>query len=516
MLFLVIFLSLAPPLARGAHLEITSLNNSAIVALKVGNTFITKGNDWLVHSIELDTFDEILKDYDIMINQITTNYKTKHFKEILRMKFIQTMSCLRKLLPIRKTKRAINLLGTVIKTITGNLDNNDLVELNQQINELQYTNKDLVINSNQQIEINNQFQERITNITKLIYNERYNIKKLADQLKQESNQVTWEHLQHFQRLIFNLDVIQHQLDDISDSVILAKAGILSKSILQTSEIDHIVNKLDKFGIKINSEEQIYEFLEPAAFYNGSKIVFLVKIPKFLQGIFQQIIVESIPWKGEIIPIDFQYAILGANETFVTNETCTKIENNTICRLHNLKNISNDNCMHQLLRGNPSNCPFERSSGIQDIKELGDGKILVRSDSTVEVRNSCGYGPKNLTGSFLITIQNCSVQINNSTFESTQLDYNQLLDLLPLQSTIINKSKTIVSRTQVLQELHIINRKRINALEKNHQHTSYGGIFTAIAFLIIAIYLLREIRIIWTKIVIKPMASNTKLNRDGSI
>lgn len=210
--------------AYGAHLEITDLNNNpGIVALKVGNTYIRKGYDWLVHTFKLDTFQEILYQYDIMISQINSNLNTKDFKDILKMKFIQTSLTLQKLYPRRKTKRAINILGTLIKTITGNLDNDDLVNLNQKISYLQYSNKELIMNNNEQIKINNQYQDRINNLTKVIYNEKEEIGKLTNQFRANKNmKVSWEQLQHFQRIVFNLDVIQRQLDDISDSIVMPK------------------------------------------------------------------------------------------------------------------------------------------------------------------------------------------------------------------------------------------------------------------------------------------------------
>ncbi|XP_055546186.1 uncharacterized protein LOC129730680 [Wyeomyia smithii] len=507
--------------AYGAHLEITDLNdNPSIVALKVGNTFIREGYDWLVHTFKLDTFQKILNQYDIMISQINSNVNMKDFKDILKMKFIQTSLTLQKLSPRRKTKRAINILGTLIKTITGNLDNDDLVTLNQKISYLHYSNKDLIMNNNEQIKINNQFQDRINNLTKVIYNEKEEIGKLTHQFRTNKNmKVSWEQLQHFQRLIFNLDVIQRQLDDISDSIVMAKVGVLSKSILQATEINYIIDKLENSGISVNSDEQVYEFLEPAAFYNGSCIVFLIKIPKFLQGIYQQIIVENIPINEEIIPIDFTHAVLGTNVTFVMNDTCVNIEQNIICKLQTMKNVSNDMCIHRLLRGNPSSCPFKKYNGIHEVKSMGNGKILIRNAlKAVQLKNSCSYGPKNLTGSFLITFRDCSVEIENQSFENTQLDYSNILEMLPLQSTLINKSKTIVTDTQILQQLHTNNRKRIEVLETNNHHVSYGGTFTVIILLIITGYLFKEIRTIWTKIVIKPSKpteTNIELNRDDS-
>lgn len=492
-----------------AHLEIMDLNdNPGIVALKLGTAFIKKGYDWLVHIFELKSFRDILHEYEIIINQINSNNNTKDFKDILKMKFTQTSLSLQRISPRRKTKRAIDILGTFIKTITGNLDNNDLVNLNQKISFLEYSNQELVVNNNEQIKINNVFQQRINNLTKFVKNEKEAIDKLTNQIRTDRRmRVSCEQAQHFQRLIFNLDVIQRQLDDISDSIVMAKVGVLSKSILTTMEIDHVTEKLEKAGISIRSDEQVYEFLEPAAFYNGSCIMFLIKIPKFLQGNYQQIIVESVPSSEGLIPIDFTHAVLGTNVTYVMNDTCINIEQNIICESHTMKNVSSDICLHNLLRGNPSSCPFQRYNAIQEITPMGSGKILIRNAlRTVQLENSCGYGPKNLTGSFLITFRNCSIKIENEYFENTQYDYNNVLEILPLQSTLINKSKTVLTETETLQELNVHNRKRIERLEMSNHHISFGG--TIIIIIIVIGYLLKQIRDIWMKTIMKTSDSRT--------
>nr|XP_029715628.1 uncharacterized protein LOC115259234 [Aedes albopictus] len=455
-----------------------------------------------------------------MINQIDSNLHTRDFKDILKIKFSQTNATLQKLSIRRKSKRAINILGTLIKTITGNLDNNDLVNLNQNINLLQYSNKNLIESNNLQIKINNQFQERINNLTKTVLNEKEELGKLTSQIRSNKNmKVAWEHIQHFQRLIFNLDVVQRHLEDISDSIVMAKVGVLSKGILQTTEIEYIAKSLERAGISINNDEQVYEFLEPAAYYNGSSIVFLIKIPKFLPGSYQQIIVENIPVNGEVIAIDFTKAVLGTNVTFITNDTCVNIEQHIICKLQTMKNVSDDTCIHRLLKGNPSNCPFKKDNRVNEIKPIGSGKILIRNAySTVQLKNSCGFGNKNLTGSFLISFRNCSIQVDNESFQNFEFDNNNHLEILPLQSTFINKSKTIKTETQTLQELHINNRHRIDVLESTNRHASNGGTLIIIIFLIICVYLFKEIRTIWSKIIIKPSASmdtDIGLNRDGS-
>lgn len=160
--------------------------------------------------------------------------------EILKLKYEQTLSTLKKLLPkhkhYSKQKRAINILGTIIKEITGNLDNNDLNSLNSYIQKLQLSNDKIITENNKQVRINYDIQESINNLTKIVRKELAEVAKLTNEIGTNLNlKVTWEQILHFQRIIFNLDIIQKQLDTIFESIQFAKIGIIAKDIIHPEE-----------------------------------------------------------------------------------------------------------------------------------------------------------------------------------------------------------------------------------------------------------------------------------------
>lgn len=64
-------------------------------------------------------------------------------------------------LKIRPKRGLFNLIGTEIKTITGNLDNNDLIEISKNLEDLNLNSKTLINENNEQRLINQQFQNRL-------------------------------------------------------------------------------------------------------------------------------------------------------------------------------------------------------------------------------------------------------------------------------------------------------------------------------------------------------------------
>lgn len=273
----------------------------------------------LLQTFELETFDNVLGQYNSLIIQLGSNKNSKEMFEILKLKYEQTLTTLKRLLPKQKSeskqKRAINVLGSIIKAITGNLDNNDLINLNDYIRKLELSNENIIIENNKQVKINYQIQERLNNLTKMVQKESKDLARLTNQLGTNFNiQVTWEQVLQIQRIIFNLDIIQKHLDTIFESIQLAKMGIIAMDIIHPEEFQIIKRKLETQGIVLVSDDQVYEYLEAAAYYNGSSIVFVIKIPRFLDELYEQVIIENLPLNGEIVLLNASYAVLGRKST----------------------------------------------------------------------------------------------------------------------------------------------------------------------------------------------------------
>lgn len=308
-------------------------------------------------------------------------------------------------------------------------------------------------------------------------------------------------------------------------------------IIHPEEFNIIRGKLESQGVTLLSDDQVYEYLETAAYYNGSSIVFVIKIPRFLDGFYEQITIENLPINGEIILLNASYAVLGKESTFVMNETCQQVEGNSICDVHKIANVTSNKCIHALLRGNPSYCPFQKYNRANEITTVEKNNILIKNAiNPIVLENNCGYGPKNLTGTILIIYNNCSIKINNMTFEKHQFYIEHTIEILPLQAVKINKLEIVPTDTQHLEELHIENRKRIDVIHSTNQLQN-AAVLANLAWIVLLIavssYLTVQIKRIWRKVVIKPSdmrtnagistlefsdntgQSNIQLNRDGS-
>lgn len=523
-----LILILSDPI-HSSHMEILELNkNPGIVAFKTNPVFLKEGFHTLIHRFNLYSFKIILKQYESIITKLEENPNIKEIVNILKQKQSQAYFILENLTTKRiRTKRSLNFLGSTIKMITGNLDNEDLLKIENQLEILKNSNNALVTENNEQVRINELFESRINNLTKLAYRQSKEIDSIIKQaMLSLDRSVDWKHLLHVHSIIFNIDTVQHQLATIFESIQMSKLGIISKAFLQPSELEFATRLLESQGLVIESYDQTYEFLEPIAFHNDSDIVVLIKIPKLRKGEFVQLQIETIPVRGKIIPINATKAIVGNNESYLVTFPCTNIERNNICDIGNLFNVSNDECLHQILRGNPSNCTFIKSPMKSEVKAIENLGVLIKNSvEPTLLQNDCGFGPRNLTGTFLISFKGCSIILNGKQFSSKTFKGESKPTILPLHSVNVEEAELETKPIDELEQMHIHNRHKLEYLENVNQRTKVlsFGVILLITCIIAAIFtfLLREVRKLRLKLTIQVPATNvdgtshTELNRDGS-
>lgn len=483
-----------------SHLEIRDLNNNpGILAIKVGKVSMKEGTHTLIHEINLYPFRTILNQYEEIIYKLQKNTNITSIVTIIKRKHEQADFILHNLIPKRKTKKSLDFLGTAIKVITGNLDNNDLITLNNQLQNLKNSDNLLINENNEQIKINEQFQKRINDLTEQAHKQSIQTENFIKQTRAMIDRsLNWEHMFQLQSIIFNLDFIIHQLDTIFESIQLSKIGIISKALLVPSELDFATNLLESQGIKIESYDQTYQYLEPIAFHNGSSIILLVRIPKLREGEFTQLRIETIPVHNKTISLNTTKAIVSQNESYLANSACKRIERNWICDVTKLFNITSNQCLHQLLRGSPSHCDFIDHPTKVEIKIIdGIGILIENAIEPVLLENTCGYGAGNLSGTFLISFKNCSITLNGTFYDDQTYKFQDKITILPLDHVTVSKANIRIEPMEQLKMLQIKNRHKLENLENANQLTNSTNLGSTIFIILlvsgISFVIIREIR-----------------------
>ncbi|XP_049547489.1 uncharacterized protein LOC125958282 [Anopheles darlingi] len=303
---------------------------------------------------------------------------------------------------------------------------------------------------------------------------------------------------------------------IFESVQLAKLGMLSKALLFPSEMDFIINILVKEGIQISSYDQAYQYLEPRAIHKGQEIQLLVKIPKLRNGNYSLLRIEPIPKNQAVIQTLSKYVVINKQESYLVGKF-NRIEKEYILKLTDLQNITGNQCEHQLLRANPSRCVTTHHDNNMEVANIENYGILIKNAETAILENTCEFGNRNLSGTFLVGFRNCTVSVNGIKYENKQMQSEEQPNIIPLNSIQIETKKIHLDAFQNTTYLHISNRDKIRELTKTnrtiiaHQATSFTII--SMAIIITAWCLIVKINNLRRKVTItvKP-----ELDRDAPI
>lgn len=119
-------------------MEIQNLSdNMGILPMKLGTARTIKAYNNLIHVVRLDAYETNINK---IANSLTAFDKIGDLKDsltILNVKVTELKAKLQTLMPRLRNKRGlVNGLGSVIKSITGNMDADDAIHLNKEIEQL--------------------------------------------------------------------------------------------------------------------------------------------------------------------------------------------------------------------------------------------------------------------------------------------------------------------------------------------------------------------------------------------
>lgn len=488
---LAIFVGLAS--FAETEISLTDLTrHPGLMAFKERESKIIQSYHLHLHIVQLERFQSCLDAMRYTSRSLDQNNSTKEFQEILNLRMQRILESFYRLKPFKRHRRGLfNPLGTVIKSITGNLDNNDIEDIQKILSETQEKTNNLISNNERQISINTELQNKINSVIEHVNVQQIQVLKEIMNLRNQINQqASLIFRQVFHKLLFNLDVLEKQLNDIFESVQMSRVGILPKAILSENETNFILEILENQDVDIITIDQIYEYLEVHTLHNKSSIIFVTKIPIFLPGKFRYVLIENIPKNGKIVVLNFKIAISGKNAIFGSKIDCQITEQYRICRRKDLTDLSDDRCIANALQGSEAACNFKESRNITEITQVDTHTIIIKNavhPITVN-SNTCDLGIRQITGTIMITFEKCSITVNNSHYNSEPTIDHHELSLIPMIGIKVQESTfTKEYDLQQLNTLHIINRNNVVQLQ-NHQrtfqHVSIGSFILLLSTLII--------------------------------
>ena len=448
-----------------------------------------------------------------------------------------------------KRKRGLfNPLGSFIKALTGNLDQNDAEQIDARIEKLQNTQNKLKIDTINQITLLdstiNKFKTMISNIT---HNELV-LKSRMLQLESIINNVELHQTDFHQyylsyTIITQITLMYQSIHDIFDkieiAITFAKINVLHNSIIEPNvllaEIKNLNSHLNTDKLPLEPKSQnilIFEkLITIKSFLKGNNIVFMLELPLVESETYQYFNLFPLPIPDNqsfltIIPFK-PYLALGNTKYAYTNQKCLEIQSQSyLCRETRTALIEdNPSCAVQLIKHhqNVTTChPFKTQLHEIQSTKIIDGKWLITIPNQTISIVKCQKSEENIPvfGSYLLeTSTDCRVQIKSKTFESYKP--NHLLfskvNLPTLNLSLINQSppKSLelpamdlnFVNLEATQDIQAKLKKQREELEEMSSpiytnRTSFWTISLYFLFFLITIYF------VYRKFIVKKSKNNT--------
>lgn len=398
--------------------------------------------------------------YSLYVLQI--NYLSNKLDKVLHN--------LRSLEPSRAKRGLINGLGSVIKSISGNLDYLDAVRYNNAIKDLE-TNQDKVISElNNHISISKDWMsEHNSVISQIVLNQNKintTLELLLDKNYNRDNSLI-KYAQFAQMLTIiteNTDDLLREITRIENSLAFVRASSTHHSTLDINILRKMIEKLRLIYGKeqvLNLElRNYYNIIKPGSYYVGKQIVIVFKVPIVSVDNYILYKLSIAPNKHHQVLIPPYPLIATDGIAFVYIEAeCPKIEKQFLCvenANHQIRTQSD--CIQELIMKQSigESCNLTNVDLIKEaMEQLDDRSYVVTFPHPTRVQLSCGREDFNqLQGSYLATLPvNCLLR----SPEFTIINENDEIEGQPLKIvTFLNQTnmKTAASPRFTLNSIDL--------------------------------------------------------------
>lgn len=325
------FLLLSPLLVTASSgPEIKNITaNPGLLASSLGPARLVNGYHSLTHyyriSELIEKTESLKKTYLRSLDELKTDRTGFEYTELLRNTINTTIELIENKLSdthlsppknvkinLRKRRGLINGLGSIIKFISGNLDSTDEEKYDKIIRQLQNSQQDMQVQVSAQYSINEAIMKNFNKTIETMAHNNEEIRKELEFWKTQNPHYShmaevrsiYEHLQTALSLL--LEVVQ----DIENSVVACRSGILHPSVVSPHLLYQELSKLSKhYRNKIPDFEnqnlfEILSYFRVRCYIGVEEIIYFIDVPIMDPVLYTQIHLEPLPTEidGEFMTI----------------------------------------------------------------------------------------------------------------------------------------------------------------------------------------------------------------------
>jgi len=411
----------------------------------------------------------------------------------------------------KRNKRAlINGLGTVLKSITGNLDYEDGQNYDKLIEELKQNqriiNQNVLENFNTNTQIIKQFNETIGNIqhNQIILKER--ILNVQQFLMKQSTRIDHLFIKDIINQIIHLyNIIQNTLNNLEISISFCNLGLLHESIMPYNLLKRNlieINKNNKFEFPDNLEYNgIKELISTHCKVENFEIDYLILVPLFFENSLELLQYTPVPTiqNNEMLTIFQSKHLLlkDNNKVYSVINNCKRVSELYYCKHMNNDIIKETKCDYQIIFNKDlTNCTYIKinKNVIKMLEISNTNKFVLCYPDSYKLNIKC----QNESEEFII-LKGIYLLENNKCKVNNKLLINENVNGEPI---IISNYKFNITQNQKLdseielqniKEMKIIRHdlKPINNAPEISKHNIIKYVLIVIIIIFIIIILFRK-------------------------
>ncbi|XP_021702588.1 uncharacterized protein LOC5578241 isoform X2 [Aedes aegypti] len=421
-------------------IRIYDLTNNPIAIIPLGQARISNSYIRVIHPVNLTAIKDAIDLFDYVTKNSDLNNSL--FDQVIRKKINKIHLTFNRIVPQNRFKRWESL-GRAWKYVSGSPDADDLKVINSTINSL-------VTENNNQIHINNVFEKRMRNLTRT-----FNL--LIDN-EQKLENVTFKSFDSL-NFVFELDELLYYLEVVEESITLARSSIPNSRIIHERELEAIQRILNGNGFGLDSVDSILNIASAYVMFNKDTFIYILKIPRIKNVPYTLSFVEPVIAEGYRIHLPKPFYLKGKT-SFISQSPCSKLKALFVCSNTNLEPLTE--CMQQLISGETADCPMERIYRDKTIRKVNDGNIVIHGDN-ITLRSNCST-TRFLSGSYLIQHSNCTLNLDDEEYTSTNLEIQPFTPVTTIKS--LHRTCEKEPRKIAVQPRRILSREAYRLFRSN--------------------------------------------------
>lgn len=389
-------------------------------------------------ALRLSTLNNSIMNKDIDNYKKIIEYTSKTISEKLSNFKLQQVTT--------KNKRGlINGLGTIIRTITGNLDAEDEKKFNKILKHMQENQSHLQNQLKLQYSVSQKIVDNFNDTIKSIQHNESILKQKILVVNQSFNNFSKIEDMFFANEVFNqlillYNTILNVLRDIENSVTFCKLKTIHPSIIKSNELFDELKKISfyykeqfPFEIKLENILDFESIIKINCKIEPTRISYFLSIPIDFEQEFELFYFHPLPTKHEsefvtVIP-NVKY-LLKSNEIIKPlNDVCTK---GKIFQCPSyLQTNHKTTCEEQvLLNGDSSHCQFIKlkldGNHMEIIPEINQYLAVFPEEGAITIKCQAESETKALIGIYLIKENGCKTFFNNHEITYQEKTYGKPL------------------------------------------------------------------------------------------